>query len=87
MTIQQVNKYRRVLRVNKFYYQKKSAQQTGGCSVYRNIEKEILQIKNLQKKWGNRIVKFDNNSTQSHGSIKKKNFDINPIIKIPIRGI
>ncbi len=87
MTIQQLNKYRRVLRVNKFYYKKKSAEQMGGCAVYRNVDKEMDQIKMLQKKWGPSIVKFDKNKSRSHNSEKSKSFDINPTIKVPIRGV
>lgn len=86
MTIQQLNKYRRVLRVNKWYYMKKGATQAGGCAIYRNVKREIEQIKLLQKKWGKHIVKFDKNY-RNHLTKKKKIFDINPVITIPIRGI
>ena len=40
-------------------------------------------IEMLQKKWGTKIVKLDN----SNKSKKKKTFDINPIIKVPIKGV
>jgi hypothetical protein len=86
MTIQQLNKYRGILRVNKFYYQKRGADKIGGCSFYRNIKKEVDQIKMLQKKWGRVIVKFDLND-RNHQTTKTKTFDINPVITIPIRGV
>jgi hypothetical protein len=86
MLIQQINRYRRVFRVNKWFYVKKGAQQKGGCAAYRNIEKEIGQIEALQRKWGYDIVKFDKGS-QNHKTTKKKNFDINPVIRIPIGGV
>ena len=86
MTLQQLNKYRRVLRVNKYYYMKKGAEQTGGCAIYRNVEKEIKQIELLQKKWGENIVKFDSNY-RNHLTKKKKIFDINPVIRVPIAGV
>ena len=44
--------------------------------IQKRIEKEQLKI--FQKKWGNQIVQEDKTS---------KGFDINPIIKIPIRGV
>ena len=87
MTIQQCMKYRGILRVNKFFYVKKSAENIGGCGVYRNVEREKDQLKLLQKKWGDKIVKEDNHESRSHSSNKKRAFDINPIIKIPIKGI
>lgn len=86
MTIQQCNKFRKVLRLNKYFYDKKGAEQAGGCAVYRNVYRELEQIKALQRKWGCHIVKYDNNR-RSHSSVKKRNFDINPVINIPIRGV
>lgn len=87
MTIAQCNKYRGLLRVNKFYYNKKSAENVGGCAMYRNVEKEREQLKLLQKKWGNKIVKEDDGGSKNHITKKKRAYDINPIIKVPIRGI
>lgn len=88
MTIMQCNKYRGLLRVNRMFYNKKSAENIGGCATYRNIDKEKEQIILLQKKWGNKIVKVDSNN-RSHSSKKQKNFtiDINPIINVPISGV
>lgn len=84
MTIQQCNLYRGLLRVNKFSYNKRSVTNTGGCSQYRTLEKEKEQLALLQHKWGNKIVKYDNND-RNHRSTKKKAFDINPVISIPIK--
>lgn len=86
MTIQQCNRYRGNLRVNKAFYVKKSAENVGGCATYRNIDTERSQLDILQKKWGNSIVKFDTND-RSHATTKTKSIDINPVILIPIRGI
>ena len=87
MTIQQINLYRGVLRVNGVYYIKKAIS-PGGCSVYRNMEVEQRQIELLQRKWGDEVVRFDKND-RSHSKGKKKTvlMDINPIIKVPISGI
>lgn len=86
MTIQQLLKFRKVLRVNNFFYVKRSAEQKGGCALYRNIAKENNQIKMLQKKWGVKIVRVDKQD-RSHNTSKKKTFDINPIIRVPIKGV
>jgi hypothetical protein len=45
------------------------------------------QIKKLQKKWGKKIIKVDDGKSRSHNTDKKRSFDINPIVKIPIRGV
>jgi len=58
-----------------------------GCASYRNIDEEMRQLNLLQAKWGDKIVKIDNNN-RSHNLIKtKKRVDYNPIIKVPIGGV
>jgi len=47
------------------------------------MSREMDQLKLLQKKWGKKIVKFD---TTQRGK-KIRTFDLNPIIKAPIKGI
>lgn len=84
--IQHMNKYRKVLRVNKYYYNVRQSEQAGGCAVLRNIEEEEEELHLLQKKWGSKIVKIDKQD-RSNKSSKKKALDYNPIIKVPIKGI
>lgn len=88
MTLQQLNKNRKVLRINKYYYIVKQSEQAGGCASYRNYTEEERQFNLLQKKWGKNIVKIDKGKSRSHNIKKKKTrIDYNPIIKAPIKGI
>jgi hypothetical protein len=42
----------------------------------------------LVLKWGDKIVKGDSlKHSKSHKSDKKRSIDINPIIRVPIKGI
>lgn len=88
MTLQQLNRYRVVLRCNKFFYRVKQSEQAGGCATYRNLDEERRQLELLRRKWGARIVRTDNND-RSHKSKKNRtvSFDYNPIIRPPIRGV
>lgn len=86
MTIQNCNKYRGCLRVNKIHYSCKQSAQEGGCATYRNREREEQQFKLLQKKWGSKIVRVDHSVSVKTKKIKKW-LDYNPIIKIPISGV
>lgn len=86
MTLQNCEKYRGCLRVNKYHYDCKQSQQSGGCATYRNYEREMQQLEMLQKKWGKHIVKIDNVINQNQKKQAKK-IDYNPIIHIPIRGV
>lgn len=87
MTLQQLNKNRCVLRVNKFYYVVRQSQQAGGCAVYRNYQEEERQLNLLIKKWGKHIVKVDNTNRSHNLKRVKKKIDYNPIIRAPIRGV
>jgi hypothetical protein len=84
MTIQVLNEYRKNLRLNMYHYVCEQNTIKGGCADYRNVATEIEQNIKLQKKWGSKIVKFDK-SNKSNG--KKKTYDINPIINVPIKGV
>lgn len=86
LAIQHLNKYRGILRLNKFHYNCKQSKQAGGCATYRNYQREEEQLKLLQKKWGKEIVKIDK-AVNSNTKKVKKEIDYNPIINIPIKGI
>lgn len=79
LALQHLNKYRGILRLNKYHYDCKQSVNVGGCANMRNLEREKEQFSLLQKKWGSKIVTRDLSS--------KKKFDYNPIIRIPIRGV
>lgn len=78
LSLQVLNKYRKTLRFNMYFYSVKQHTNAGGCASYRTKQREIEQFELLQRKWGTKIVQSDPNA---------KGFDINPIIKVPIRGV
>lgn len=86
LAIQHLNKYRGILRLNKYHYNCKQSVNPGGCASYRNYEREKEQFDLLRKKWGSKIVKQDN-SKMAKSKKEKKNMDYNPIIHIPIKGV
>jgi hypothetical protein len=79
MALQHLNKYRKILRLNKYHYDCRQSEQPGGCATIRNYKTEKEQFEMLQKKWGSDIVRTDRNS--------KKQFDYNPIVRVPISGL
>ena len=86
MTIQQLNRYRKVLRINKYHYICKQSEQEGGCAAQRNMEAEKEQFDLLQRKWGADIVREDR-AIRHNLKKDKRYFDYNPIIKVPIKGV
>lgn len=86
--LQQLNKYRIVLRINPYQYLVKHNQQTGGCAGYRSVKAEREQFERLRKKWGSRIVRTDHGESKaSVRNGKEKTFDPNPMIAAPIPGV
>lgn len=85
MTLQQLNRYRVVLRLNMYHYICLQAVNKGGCASLRNRQREKEENLKLLRKWGSNIVRFDK-SNKGH-TTKEKLDDFNPIIKIPIKGI
>ena len=83
MTLQVLNKFRKNLRLNMYHYICEQATIVGGCANYRTVEKEMAMNRLLQEKWGSKIVKLDN----SNRSKKIKEYDINPVIHVPISGV
>lgn len=86
MTLQNMNLYRGVLRLNKYHYVCRQSEQKGGCAMYRNMEREREQFELLRKKWGSDIVKLDR-SNKGRSKKKRKYIDYNPTIRVPIKGI
>ena len=85
MTLQQLNKHRGVLRCNFLSYDVLQAKQQGGCATYKNSSQEQEQFNMLRKKWGDKIIKKDKHTGRR--GVRHRDFDFNPIIKPPIRGI
>jgi len=79
MTLQVCNGSREILRFNQYSMNKDDHGNVGGCAKYRTTSREMEQFDLLQKKWGSKIVKKDESS--------KQDYDINPIIKVPIKGV
>lgn len=86
LSIQVLNKYRRTLRFNMMHYVCAQHTNEGGCATYRTMDRERKQFLELQKKWGSDIVRIDSQGGQVNQS-KKTNWDINPIVRVPIAGV
>jgi hypothetical protein len=86
MTLQVLNKYRKALRFNMYHYLCDQHGLPGGCADTRTVAIEQMQAKKLLRKWGSGIVRFDTGA--NHVKTKKqRTYDINPIIKPPIKGV
>jgi hypothetical protein len=83
ITLEHIRRWSGCLRVNWLCYDVKQgvsgSGQKGGCAQYRNGQRELEQLRGLQRKWGTKAVRIDSGS--------KRSIDTNPIIKAPLRGV
>ena len=79
IALQHLKEYRGILRINSCFYACKQSENAGGCASIRNYKREKENFDRLRKKWGSEIIQNDKGS--------KKEFDYNPIIKVPIKGV
>ena len=80
ISIQALNKYRKILRINKYAVNAAHKSNKGGCVSYRTLEREEAACKAIEKKWGTKII---------HYNIEKGKYTsyLNGIVHIPINGV
>ena len=80
ISIQALNKYRKILRVNKYAVDAEHKDNKGGCVSYRTLEREENACRAIEKKWGTKII---------HYNTKKGKYTsyLNGVVKIPIEGV
>lgn len=74
-SLQVLRKYHRVLRFGMYHYRVDHFDLPGGVVSHRSWDEEIRQLRRLQEKWGNEVVRYD--VTKS----------VNPVLKVPLRGV
>lgn len=65
--LQNIKKYHKALRIEKYYINKESFTNSGGANAIRTSELEKEQFKRMQKKWGSNIIR-PNKPTASKSS-------------------
>ena len=86
LCLQVLNKYRKILRINHAHYVCEQHTNLGGCAEYRTMDAEKDQFLELEKKWGSKIVRRDTGESKTQRK-RQAAYDINPVIKIPIKGV
>ena len=85
MFLQQLQKYHKALRVDKYYWKKKSFEGVGGSQEFRNEDSEKEQFKLMQKKWGSNIIRPNRPRAKKNSSIRSYGGAIK--LNIPLKGI
>lgn len=75
MSLQVLQKYHKILRFNMYYYLVNHFNKPGGVVSYRTKQKEIDHLERMVKKWGSKVVNYN---------LEK---DVDPIVKVPLKGI
>lgn len=85
MFLQQIQKYHKALRVDKYYWKKKSFEGVGGSQAFRSEESEKKQFQLMQKKWGSDIIRPNRPKAKKKSSIRSYGGAIK--LNIPLDGI
>ena len=80
ISIQALNKYRKILRFNKYAVDAEHKDNKGGCVSYRTLEKEEKACKAIEQKWGTKIIHYNTKNG-------KYTSYLNGIVNIPIKGV
>lgn len=70
MFLQQIQKYHKALRVERYYLKKRSFEGGGGSQAFRSKETEQEQFKAMQKKWGSDIIRPNKPKATQDGGIR-----------------
>jgi hypothetical protein len=80
MSLQALNKYRKILRINKYAVAAEHKDNSGGCVSYRSMEREEAACRAIERKWGKKIIHYN---TQKG----KYTSYLNGIMNVPINGV
>lgn len=81
MALQQLQKYKKVLRLNKFHYLCEHGDNKGGIVSYRSKEKEIEYCKQIMLKWGKKIIQYKIPPKKMTDLLNAKK------VNVPIKGV
>lgn len=80
ISLQALNKYRKILRFNKYAVNAEHKDNKGGCVSYRTLEREEQACRAIERKWGTKII---------HYNTKKGKYTsyLNGVVNVPIAGV
>lgn len=81
MSLQQLKKYKMVVRFNKYAYECEHGDNKGGIVSFRTKEKEVEWCKNIMKKWGTKIIKYEIPPRKTTDLLNAKH------VNVPIKGV
>ena len=85
MFLQQIQKYHKALRIDKYYFKVKSFQGTGGSQAFRSVESEKKQFVMMQKKWGADIIRPNKPTAKKASTIRSFGGAIK--LNLPLKGV
>jgi hypothetical protein len=80
MSLQQLNKYRKILRLNKYMYDCAHGDNAGGLAGSRTMETEAAYARAIEAKWGRHIISYSLHP-------KRMSDILNAMVNIPIKGV
>lgn len=81
MSLQQLHKYKKILRFNKFAYECDHGDNKGGIVSYRSKGKEVQYCEAIMKKWGSAVIKYELPPKKMTDLLNAK------YVNVPIKGV
>ena len=82
--LQNIQKYHKALRIDKYWIDKESFTNEGGCQLFRSMEEEKRQFTRMQEKWGSKIIRPNKPTAKKQSKIRGLNGAIR--LNLPLEG-
>lgn len=82
--LQNIQKYHKALRIEKYYINKESFTNEGGANAIRNSKLEKEQFQKMQEKWGSKIIRPNRPTAKKNSKIRGVGGAIR--VNIPLEG-
>ena len=68
--LQNIKKYHKALRIEKYYINKESFTNSGGANAIRTSDLEKEQFRKMQEKWGSNVIRPNKPTAKNHSKIR-----------------
>lgn len=85
--LQNIRKYHRTFRMNKYHYIHDHGKKSGGFVSMRTMESELAGVQRMEKKWGKKVFRVGGSpGARRNRDVNKNGNVLNSMVTVPIRG-
>lgn len=85
--LQNIRKYHRTFRMNKYHYIHDHGKKPGGFVSMRTMESELAGVDRMIKKWGNKVFRVGGSpGARRNRDVNKDGNVLNSMVRVPLKG-